>query len=83
MITDETLGIEDIEKRQLASQVLEYLFHLCLEETVLQHNFSLQIHKLGIETFVEILSQNYQKAILPYISKCITYLQHNCSVTSL
>lgn len=38
---------------------------------------------MSIECFVEILTQNYSKGILPYIGKCISCLHHNFSVMSV
>ncbi|CDW85633.1 ubiquitin carboxyl-terminal hydrolase family protein [Stylonychia lemnae] len=83
MITDQSLGIDNQEKRDLAHQVLEYIWRLCLEETIIDNHVSLQIHKMSIDCFVEVISQNYPKALLPYIGKCIACLHHNYSVMSV
>jgi hypothetical protein len=63
LVTDSTLGIDNQEKREIAKQVLEFLWSLCLEETVLEHQVSLQTHKMSIDCFIEILTSSYYPAI--------------------
>jgi len=47
---------------------------------VIEHQLSLQIHKLSIDCFIDIVTANYQKSVVYFLAKCIHNLQRNVSM---
>lgn len=83
LLQDQSLGIDDGEKRDLASQVLDFLWVLCQESSVSQHDLSIQSHKLAINELAHILTFNYPKSVLSFVARCVGCLQLHVSVMSM
>lgn len=41
LLHDQTLGLDNLEKRDLATKVLDYFWLLCLESSVSQHDLQI------------------------------------------
>lgn len=83
LLHDSTLGVQDTDKRELAQQVLDYLWSLCLEASVSLHDLPIQAHKTAIDDLTHLVQYNYQKSLISFIGRCVTCLTNHQSVMSM
>lgn len=83
LLHDDTLGLDDLTKREIAHSIFDYMWILCQESSVSQHDLSLQSHKQAIEDLCHLITLNYPSALVNFIGRCIGCLQLHQSTMSM
>jgi len=72
LLHDDTLGLDDdLGKREIAHGIFDYLWVLCLESSVSQHDLSMHSHRQALEDLTHLITFNYPRALVSFIGRCI------------